>query len=170
MDAANPQRRRRVRGIAVRAGIGALALAIIAVIVKPAMAFACMFFGCVDRTEVARTVSPDKMLDAVTIETDGGAMTSFGYGVRVVPHGGKWTSGKQVAYVYAAARNKVAWGVTPDWVGARSLTIKYMEARSARVDSVVKVPGFGTIHTVLLPGVVDSTAPAGGMELNLRRR
>lgn len=45
--------------------------------------------GCdaVARKEVLRLSSPDNIVDAVLIETDGGATTPFGYLLYIVPHG-----------------------------------------------------------------------------------
>ncbi|HEU4924800.1 MAG TPA: hypothetical protein VFT23_17200 [Burkholderiales bacterium] len=44
--------------------------------------------GCANHDEVARVPPPDKQLDAVLVESNGGATTSFWYDVYVVK--GAW--------------------------------------------------------------------------------
>jgi hypothetical protein len=60
------------------------------------MITACLLMGA-SRDEVARASSSAGDLDAVLVETNGGATTSFGYFVYVVPHDGKPSEGTEVA-------------------------------------------------------------------------
>jgi hypothetical protein len=51
--------------------------------------------GCIDRTDVGRAPAPEYPLDAVLVELNVGATTSFSYEVHVVPRGespSRWRS------------------------------------------------------------------------------
>jgi hypothetical protein len=129
---------------------------------------ACGSGGAVGRDEVARVASPDGALDAVLIEMNGGATTSFGYDVEVVPHAGK-ADAAAVATLYGATRNGQAFGANLRWVGARELSIDYLEARWTRQKESTATVGNEKVAVVLHPGVTDNSAPPGGMAYNLRR-
>ena len=62
--------------------------------------------GLASRDEVARVGSPDGRVEAVLIETNGGATTSFVYEVHVVPKG--WPASNEVAWLYGAGRSEHA--------------------------------------------------------------
>ena len=72
--------------------------------------------GCVG-SEVARTTSPSGKVDAVLVESSGGATTSFGYAVFVVPAGKSTWLYKKVASFYDAARSEQAYGVNLSLTG-----------------------------------------------------
>jgi hypothetical protein len=59
-----------------------------------------------NRLGSARVASPDGRVEAVLVETSGGATTSFGYEVHVVEKGRP--AGDRVAWVYGAGRNAQA--------------------------------------------------------------
>jgi hypothetical protein len=122
----------------------------------------------VGRDEVARVTSPDGALDAVLIETNGGATTSFGYDIEVVPRAGK-ADAAAVATLYGATRNGQAYGANLRWVGARELSIEYLQASWTRQKETTATVGNEKITVVLHPGVTDNSAPPGGMAYNLRR-
>ena len=67
---------------------------------------ACLSFPT-SHDEVSRVSSPAGDLDAVLVETNGGATTSFGYLVYVLPRGAKPSKNHEVAWLYAAGRNAV---------------------------------------------------------------
>jgi hypothetical protein len=71
------------------------------------LALAACFAG-VSRDEVARVTSPDGTVDAVLVEVNGGATTSFGYQVFLVQRGGKRSDPSEVAELYEATRNAQA--------------------------------------------------------------
>ena len=102
--------------------------------------------GLVSRDEVVRVASPDGRVEAVLVETNGGATTSFGYEVHVVEKGRP--AGDRVAWLYGAGRNAQAYGANLKWTGENELVIEY-------------------IKVSLRSGVNDPTAPAGGMLYNL---
>jgi hypothetical protein len=77
--------------------------------------------------------------------------------------------GREVADLYGAARNANAYGVNLRWIDRRTLRIEYAIATDARLWSPVTLWGVGTVRTTLAPGIVDPSAPAGGMEYNNRR-
>ena len=83
--------------------------------------------GLVSRDEVARLPSPDGRVDAVLIETNGGATTSFGYEIHVVEKGRP--ANAQVAWLYGAGRNENAYGAKLKWTNDQELVIEYLDAR-----------------------------------------
>jgi hypothetical protein len=118
--------------------------------------------------EVARV--PHESVDAVLVETNGGATTSFGYEVFVLRHGAKPKRGDAAASFYAAVRNDNAYGVNLRWQPNDTLAIEYLEARNAKIlANPVQVDG-RPITLVLKSGVNDPSAPAGGMLYNLQSR
>jgi hypothetical protein len=121
----------------------------------------------VSRDEVAVVASPDRRLEAVLIETHGGATTSFGYEiwVREKGHG----SGNQVARLYGAARNDVAYGANLRWTDDGALLVEYQEARTETLDRPTVQIGGREVRVALKPHVSDPNAPAGGMLFNLER-
>lgn len=73
---------------------------------------AWLFSGLVgepSKDEVARVVSPSGKVDAVLVEINGGATTSFGYEVYVVERGAQ-PSGSPTVSLYGAVRNQHAYG------------------------------------------------------------
>jgi len=64
--------------------------------------------GCFG-AEVGRTTSPSGNVDAVLVEGSGGATTSYGYEVFVVPAGKSTWLQKKVAFLYGAARSEEIW-------------------------------------------------------------
>jgi len=122
------------------------------------------------KVEVARSTSPNEKLDAVLIETNGGATTSFGYEVHVVPKGSAVQDSK-AAYLYGATRNDHAYGVNLRWKEqGEVLVAEYLQAeRVALIMPTVSLEK-EKIRVVLQAGVVDNNAPVGGMEYNMRGR
>ena len=123
--------------------------------------------GLVSRDEVARVGSPDGRVDAVLVETNGGATTSFGYEIHIVEKGKSY--GEAVATLYGALRNDNAYGANLRWRTDSELMVEYQQARAEALEkSTVRVAG-RIIRISLRPGVSDSNAPAGGMLYNLER-
>lgn len=123
--------------------------------------------GLVSRDEVARVPSPDGRVDAVLMETNGGATTSFGYEVHVVEKGRP--ASDQVARLYGAGRNENAYGANLKWISDNELVVEYLDARDQTLERAsVSVAG-RAIKVSLRSGVSDPTAPAGGMLYNLER-
>ncbi len=125
--------------------------------------------------EVARVRAPGGGADAVLIETNGGATTSFGYHVHAVSPGAAVPreargAASEAASLYGATRNANAYGANLRWVGDDTLAVEYHEARDdTLLRPAVMVPG-STVHVVLRPGVADPGAPSGGMLYNLQGR
>lgn len=118
---------------------------------------------------MARVVSPDGRVEAILIETNGGATTDFGYKV-LVGERGSWFSRTQVAWLYGAGRNEHAYGANLKWHTDTELFVEYLEAQEQELkERKVYVAG-RNIEIVLKSGVTDSAAPAGGMLFNLRKR
>jgi hypothetical protein len=120
--------------------------------------------------EVARTPSPAGRFDAVLVETNGGATTSFGYRVLIVIHGSHWRTGLDVAFLYGAVRSRDAFGANLKWRDDVQLAVEYLEARDAKLPRPVTTLQGTSVSTALVAGVSDSTAPPGGMLYNLQGR
>jgi len=128
---------------------------------------ACLLMDA-SHDEVSRVPSSAGDLDAVLVETNGGATTSFGYLVYVVPRGTRPSQGAEGAMLYGAVRNDEAYGANLKWEGSQ-LTIEYRDARQVELRRPTVVIGSDTVTIVLRSGVIDSVAPAGGMLYNLER-
>src|SRR5690349_17819073 len=87
--------------------------------------------GCVTSDEVARVPAPAGQVEAVVLERNGGATTSFGYEVYVVPRGRRPRAGALVADFYGATRSGSAYGVNPRWGPGPQLTLEYLTAERA---------------------------------------
>jgi hypothetical protein len=127
--------------------------------------------GCFgqSRDEVARVRSPDGVIDAVVVETNGGATTSFGYEIEVVPASGALSSARRVAFLYGAGRNASAYGVNLRWAGMSTLAVEYLDAKSTKLETPAVTIGGRSVFVALAPGVEDRNAPSGGMLYNLRK-
>ncbi len=132
-------------------------------------ASAVLSFACSSGDEVARVPAPSAQVDAVLLEWNGGATTSFGYEVFIVPHGQRASSGIQVAALYGAVRNDSAYGVNLKWPTPDRLVGEYAQARQARVLAPIVNVGGERVRVSLRSGVRDSAAPGGGMLYNLGR-
>ena len=120
--------------------------------------------------EVARQSSPSGRVDAVLVETNGGATTPFGYSVYIVPNGAPVPRDGEAARLIGAVRNDSAWGVNLRWVDLSHLSVEYRDARDQAIRTGTVTIGADTITILLRSGVVDSAAPGGGMLYNLRAR
>jgi hypothetical protein len=117
--------------------------------------------------EVARMTSPSGKLDAVLFESNGGATTSFAYQVYIVRKSERVAkSALAVALVYAAIRSPCAYGVNLRWRGERRLDVEYLSARFENTTSPVRLGGSEPIQIELRSGIVDASAPSGGMVWN----
>ena len=100
------------------------------------------------------------------IDTNGGATTSFGYKVYIVPAGSGTWRGQEVASLYGAVRNENAYGVNIRWITGNSLAIEYLHARQQHVAMAVAEVAGERVKIALRDGISDPTAPAGGMLYN----
>lgn len=144
-----------------------LALAVAAIALMAAVFSSLM--GEPSRDEVARVTSPSGSIEAVLLETNGGATTSFGYEVFIVPHGAK-LSGSPAVSLYDAIRSQHASGANLKWSSPTSLSVEYLSAKSAKLNTPVQSVAGQVIHLTLQEGITDSSAPSGGMLYNLRRQ
>jgi hypothetical protein len=131
---------------------------------------AAFFVFSPSRDEVARVHSPSQKADAVLIEINGGATTSFGYSVYVVKNGSSTFWHKPVANLYGAVRNDQAYGVNLKWYNSTELGIEYFTAKSASLAVSSVNIGAEMINVQLRSGVNDPFAPAGGMLYNLEKK
>ncbi|HEY3269380.1 MAG TPA: hypothetical protein VGM37_20905 [Armatimonadota bacterium] len=120
--------------------------------------------------EVSRVPSPSHKVDAVVVETNGGATTSFGYEVYLTAPGKPYTDGVEVANLYGAVRNSSAYGVNAKWRGPGRLAIEYLVATNAEISSARALVGGQAVLVTLKSGVYDPKARSGGMLYNLRGR
>jgi len=123
--------------------------------------------GLISRDEVTRVSSPDGRVDAVLVETNGGATTSFGYEIHVVEKGRP--PHDRVAWLYDAVRNEQAYGANLKWTNDQELVIEYLSARQEDLKRARVTVAGRAINVSLRSGVTDPTAPAGGMLFNLER-
>src|SRR5438128_4475862 len=123
--------------------------------------------GCLG-SEDARTTSPSGKVDAVLVEASGGATTSFGYKVFVVPAGKSTWLNKKAAFLYGATRSEQAYGVNLRWAGPASLTLEYLtaEAEDLLLPNV-SVAG-EQVRVSLRSGVPDPKAPPDGCSTTLK--
>jgi hypothetical protein len=101
---------------------------------KPALGL-LFLAACVSRHEVARVPSPSGELEAIVIETRAGEGTLPGYEVHLVERGRPLFTSSEVAFVYGARRDGVAWGVELRWRTPRLLAVEYASARDAQLMS-----------------------------------
>lgn len=124
----------------------------------------------VSEDEVARVRAPNGRLDAVLLETNAGATTSFGYKVYVVPVG-KPARGTEAAFLYGAVRNPNAYGANLQWLSSDHLSVEYWQTKTSELKQpTVTTDGGLPVAVSFQAGVVDPSAPAGGMLYNLRGR
>ena len=132
--------------------------------------FLVLSAGCASHDEVARSSSPDRTLDAVVIEGNGGATTSFWYDIYITKAGAPYASGLFVGSVYGAVRNESAWGVNLKWKSPVDLDVEYLSAKKATLEHPHITLGNRSVNVTLLSGVVDATAKPGGMLYNREGR
>lgn len=124
-----------------------------------------------NREEVLRVASPAHNIDAVLVETNGGATTSFGYEVYLVAKGQNVEGKSRAAFVYGATRNENAYGVNVKWRNPNLLSVEYFRDKGTL--SEVKTPfviDSMPVEVAVQAGVLDPVAPPGGMGFNLRGR
>ena len=118
--------------------------------------------------EVARVPSPNGMVDAVVIETNGGATTSYGYEVYLTLPKGQ-VNDRPVASLYGAERSDHAWGITLQWVSAEKLSVQYLSAKSTQLNEPSPVVGSQRVQVVLESNRPDANAPQGNMVDSARK-
>ena len=119
--------------------------------------------------EVSRLAAPRGDIEAVLIETNGGATTSFGYEIFVVPRGIK-PSGTPVAFLYGALRSHKAYGANLRWLSDSNLDVEFESTKSAKVGAPLVSVANRSVRIELKPNITDLNAPPGGMLYNLKGR
>jgi hypothetical protein len=142
----------------------ALVLAVSCVTIPAAL------FSIFAQEEVARVPSPSGLLEAVLIESNGGATTSFGYRVIVTRPGWHWRTGTEVVSLYGAIRSESAYGANLVWQNDDALSVEYLSARREKVVRPTASIAGHEVATTLRPGIDDPGAPPGGMLYNLQGR
>src|SRR5882724_5363801 len=119
-------------------------------------------FGEWSFDEVARIQNAQYACDAVLVETNGGATTSFGYQIFLLPRDKRPKRGDPaVANLYGAVRSERAYGVSLRWQDENTLAVEYLEARHADLrNAELNVSGHA-IRIIMKPGITDSVAPGG---------
>jgi len=116
--------------------------------------------------EVARVTSPNGNYDAVLIELNGGATTSFSYEVYITKKNKNLRFKSSVANFYEAVRSDNAYGVNLIWNNQETLTIQYLTAKESTLSSEYVKIDDEIINIKLKSGINDPTAPNGGMLYN----
>jgi hypothetical protein len=121
--------------------------------------------GClVSRDEIARVRSPSGDVDGVAVETNGGAATSFGYEVYVVPKSRSTFWRTKVGEAVRRGQNQQAYGVNLKWRNVKTLAVEYLHAESAEMKSGATISvGGSAISVILAGGINDPRACPGGM-------
>lgn len=117
--------------------------------------------------EVARIASPVGDCEAVLLEVNGGATTSYGYEVYLTPPHGQPQQPELVATLYAARRSSSAYGVNLRWLASNRLALQFESARTHELVQPAAQVGDHVVRVELQPGVTDPAAPAGSMESHL---
>ena len=126
--------------------------------------------GCASHDEVARVPSPDRALDAVLVESNGGASTSFWYDVYVVSSGSDLEWSPSVMDFYGAIRSEEAYGVNLRWADSSNLYVEFLRAKKVSSTSSRIFRGRRIVRVVVHEGKTDTKAPPGGMLYNLQGR
>ena len=114
--------------------------------------------------EVARIASPSGKLEAILIETNGGATTAFGYLIHVVRAGSKPPEAEKApADFYRLTWNGSRYGVDLRWKSDTLLYVDYLSATLAHNSGPATVQGFEAITIELRSGIVDLSVPVGEM-------
>ena len=122
-----------------------------------------------DGDEVFRALSPAGNAEAILIETNGGATTSYGYIVYLKSTANK-NSKIEVANFYGAVRSNSAYGVNIKWLSGTELQIEYLEAKSAKIlTPSIELENIN-YKVTLKSGIEDVSAPSGGMFYSLQGR
>ncbi|WP_433798678.1 hypothetical protein [Actinomycetospora sp. CA-084318] len=118
----------------------------------------------VERVEVLRVPSPDGALDAVVVQSSAGAGSPFGYTLGL-PVSGCAASERTALRVVGATRSDSAAGVAVAWVDLRTVRVTWLDARFRDPDADTLSVGTaaGPVTVLSGGGVVDPTAPPGGM-------
>lgn len=90
----------------------------------------CLDLGEPSYEEIGRVKSPDGMVDAVLVRSNGGATTSFGYSVFLVPAGTRFDERAQVFqpdYALFVADHQVDLELV--WKEPKFLEIRHVKAR-----------------------------------------
>jgi hypothetical protein len=106
----------------------------------------------VGREVVSVVPSPSDKADAVVVETNGGATTSYGYEVHIVPHGATPDRGQEAAYLYGAIGKENRYGVKVRWDGPSRVVVEYLAAKTASVSRPSTVVGGERVAVVLEAG------------------
>ena len=121
------------------------------------------------KNEVGRLTDPSGTIDAVIIEINGGATTSFTYDVMITTKGSNAKSGNKVATLYGATRNESAYGVNLKWISNKVLSIEYFDTKSVKSQKDDVTINGNKIQVILKDGIWDKDAPSGGMLYNLNK-
>jgi hypothetical protein len=125
--------------------------------------------GIVSFDEVSRVTSPNGKFDAIIVESNGGATTSFGYDIYIVKYGRKFKDSKRLLNIYGAVQNDNAYGVSITWQGSSTVILGYLKAKSIQKFSESTVIDGQTIELIVQSGVNNPSSPSGGMLYNLRK-
>ena len=126
--------------------------------------------ACSSHDPVARSTSPDGAIDAIVVESNSGATTSFSYDVCLAPHGASCTAASSLVQLYGATRSDQAYGVNVRWANASLIKVEYLEAQRVKVLHPTTAILDRTVTVALQPGIIDPSAPPGGMLYNLQGR
>lgn len=126
--------------------------------------------ACSSYDEVSRVSAPSGLVDAVLIESNGGATTSFNYHIFLEEKSLFGVNQTKVGNLYGAVRSKSAYGINLKWLDDKTLQLEYLRAQDTRL-KINAVEIDNVIYSIKFKsGVTDHKAPPGGMLYNLQGR
>lgn len=123
------------------------------------MSLLLLLGGCItaepSHDTVARSTSPDGTIDALVIESNDGATTSFWYDVCLVPRGRNCSASESLARLYGATRSDQAYGANVRWANASLIYVEYLEAQRASVlHSAINISAIARLMSRCAPASV----------------
>jgi len=122
--------------------------------------FLGLIAGCADHKQIARIPAPDGSVEAVVVEGNGGATTSFWYDVYIVQPGADYSSGPDVAYTYGSLKHDREFGVDVSWKTPTDLDVAYQSAMKTSLNYSVTTVAGKQITVALRSECPESSASA----------
>lgn len=121
--------------------------------------------GGVESIEVARQIGGKGRVEAVVVQTNAGATTTYSYAIHLVP-AGEPIGAPAMVTITGAQRSRTAYGVNLEWTDARTVVVNYWKADSIHPENAqlrhAHLAGMN-LRVVLESAPPDHHAPPGPM-------